>query len=216
VRTRAAEKDYHDLAYVLLHNRAGGPEAAAQASGIASSRPRSTTCAARSSRSASATGARATPARRPTRGRRHRSTLTPTTRSCGLMPLTPYCAAASAHVRAFRPTNRAMIDRCPKGSLERISLRPTRRRPSCRPAQDDRPLGRVGLHPGAQTGRPLAPHSARGRPVADRGSDAHRQAGNACYSRMLCYCILLLQPASTTPKQSIQRKNPLFLQGALR
>jgi hypothetical protein len=30
VRTRAATKDYHDLAYVLLHNRAGGPEQAAQ------------------------------------------------------------------------------------------------------------------------------------------------------------------------------------------
>jgi hypothetical protein len=30
VRTRAATKDYYDLAYVLLHNRAGGPERAAQ------------------------------------------------------------------------------------------------------------------------------------------------------------------------------------------
>lgn len=30
VRTRAATKDYYDLAYVLLHNRAGGPEQAAQ------------------------------------------------------------------------------------------------------------------------------------------------------------------------------------------
>lgn len=30
VRTRAAAKDYYDLAYVLLHNRAGGPEAAAR------------------------------------------------------------------------------------------------------------------------------------------------------------------------------------------
>lgn len=29
VRTRAATKDYYDLAYVLLHNRAGGPEGAA-------------------------------------------------------------------------------------------------------------------------------------------------------------------------------------------
>ncbi len=29
-RTRAATKDYYDLAYVLLHNRAGGPEQAAQ------------------------------------------------------------------------------------------------------------------------------------------------------------------------------------------
>lgn len=29
VRTRAATKDYYDLAYVLLHNRAGGPEEAA-------------------------------------------------------------------------------------------------------------------------------------------------------------------------------------------
>jgi hypothetical protein len=29
VRTRAAAKDYYDLAYVLLHNRAGGPEQAA-------------------------------------------------------------------------------------------------------------------------------------------------------------------------------------------
>jgi hypothetical protein len=28
VRTRAAEKDYYDLVYVLAHNRAGGPEAA--------------------------------------------------------------------------------------------------------------------------------------------------------------------------------------------
>jgi hypothetical protein len=30
VRTRAATKDYYDLVYVLLHNRAGGPEQAAQ------------------------------------------------------------------------------------------------------------------------------------------------------------------------------------------
>lgn len=30
VRTRAAIKDYYDLVYVLLHNRAGGPEQAAQ------------------------------------------------------------------------------------------------------------------------------------------------------------------------------------------
>jgi hypothetical protein len=30
VRTRAAAKDYYDLAYVLLHNRAGGPEPAAR------------------------------------------------------------------------------------------------------------------------------------------------------------------------------------------
>lgn len=30
VRTRGAAKDYYDLAYVLLHNRAGGPEPAAQ------------------------------------------------------------------------------------------------------------------------------------------------------------------------------------------
>jgi len=30
VRTRAATKDYYDLVYVLLHNRAGGPEPAAQ------------------------------------------------------------------------------------------------------------------------------------------------------------------------------------------
>jgi hypothetical protein len=30
VRTRGAEKDYYDLVYVLAHNRAGGPEAAAQ------------------------------------------------------------------------------------------------------------------------------------------------------------------------------------------
>jgi hypothetical protein len=30
VRTRAATKDYYDLAYVLLHNRAGGPEQAAR------------------------------------------------------------------------------------------------------------------------------------------------------------------------------------------
>jgi hypothetical protein len=30
VRTRGATKDYYDLAYVLLHNRAGGPEQAAQ------------------------------------------------------------------------------------------------------------------------------------------------------------------------------------------
>jgi hypothetical protein len=30
VRTRAAVKDYYDLAYVLLHNRAGGPEQAAR------------------------------------------------------------------------------------------------------------------------------------------------------------------------------------------
>ena len=30
VRTRAAAKDYYDLAYVLLHNRAGGPEQAAR------------------------------------------------------------------------------------------------------------------------------------------------------------------------------------------
>ena len=29
-RTRAATKDYYDLVYVLLHNRAGGPEQAAQ------------------------------------------------------------------------------------------------------------------------------------------------------------------------------------------
>ena len=29
-RTRAATKDYYDLAYVLLHNRAGGPEQAAR------------------------------------------------------------------------------------------------------------------------------------------------------------------------------------------
>lgn len=29
VRTRAAEKDYYDFAYVLIHNDAGGPEAAA-------------------------------------------------------------------------------------------------------------------------------------------------------------------------------------------
>jgi hypothetical protein len=29
-RTRAADKDYYDLPYVLLHNRAGGPAAAAQ------------------------------------------------------------------------------------------------------------------------------------------------------------------------------------------
>jgi hypothetical protein len=29
-RSRAATKDYYDLAYVLLHNRAGGPEQAAQ------------------------------------------------------------------------------------------------------------------------------------------------------------------------------------------
>ena len=29
VRTRAASKDYYDLVYVLLHNRAGGPEQAA-------------------------------------------------------------------------------------------------------------------------------------------------------------------------------------------
>jgi hypothetical protein len=28
-RTRGLEKDYYDFAYVLLHNRAGGPEAAA-------------------------------------------------------------------------------------------------------------------------------------------------------------------------------------------
>lgn len=31
VRNRAATKDYYDLAYVLLHNRAGGPEDAARA-----------------------------------------------------------------------------------------------------------------------------------------------------------------------------------------
>ncbi len=31
VRTRAADKDYYDFGYVLLHNRAGGPEAAARA-----------------------------------------------------------------------------------------------------------------------------------------------------------------------------------------
>jgi hypothetical protein len=31
LRSRAATKDYYDLAYVLLHNRAGGPEDAAQA-----------------------------------------------------------------------------------------------------------------------------------------------------------------------------------------
>lgn len=30
VRTRAATKDYYDFAYVLLHNRAGGPEQVAQ------------------------------------------------------------------------------------------------------------------------------------------------------------------------------------------
>ncbi len=30
VRTRGAEKDYYDLVYVLAHNRAGGPEAAAR------------------------------------------------------------------------------------------------------------------------------------------------------------------------------------------
>lgn len=30
VRTRGYEKDYYDLVYVLAHNRAGGPEAAAQ------------------------------------------------------------------------------------------------------------------------------------------------------------------------------------------
>jgi hypothetical protein len=30
VRTRAASKDYYDLVYVLLHNRAGGPEQAAR------------------------------------------------------------------------------------------------------------------------------------------------------------------------------------------
>ncbi|MDQ6776031.1 MAG: hypothetical protein M3071_07390 [Actinomycetota bacterium] len=30
LRTRAATKDYYDLVYVLLHNRAGGPEQAAQ------------------------------------------------------------------------------------------------------------------------------------------------------------------------------------------
>ncbi len=30
-RTRGADKDYYDLAYVLLHNRAGGPAAAAAA-----------------------------------------------------------------------------------------------------------------------------------------------------------------------------------------
>ena len=30
VRTRAATKDYYDFVYVLLHNRAGGPEAAAR------------------------------------------------------------------------------------------------------------------------------------------------------------------------------------------
>lgn len=30
VRTRGLEKDYYDLAYVLLHNRAGGPEEAAE------------------------------------------------------------------------------------------------------------------------------------------------------------------------------------------
>lgn len=30
-RTRAADKDYYDLAYVLLHNRAGGPQEAARA-----------------------------------------------------------------------------------------------------------------------------------------------------------------------------------------
>jgi hypothetical protein len=30
VRARGAEKDYYDLVYVLAHNRAGGPEAAAQ------------------------------------------------------------------------------------------------------------------------------------------------------------------------------------------
>ena len=30
VRTRGAAKDYYDFAYVLLHSRAGGPEAAAQ------------------------------------------------------------------------------------------------------------------------------------------------------------------------------------------
>ena len=30
VRTRAAAKDYYDLVYVLLHNRAGGPEQAAR------------------------------------------------------------------------------------------------------------------------------------------------------------------------------------------
>lgn len=29
-RTRAADKDYYDLVYVLLHNRAGGPEQAAR------------------------------------------------------------------------------------------------------------------------------------------------------------------------------------------
>jgi hypothetical protein len=29
-RTRAADKDYYDLIYVLLHNRAGGPEQAAE------------------------------------------------------------------------------------------------------------------------------------------------------------------------------------------
>jgi hypothetical protein len=29
VRTRGLEKDYYDFAYVLLYNRAGGPEAAA-------------------------------------------------------------------------------------------------------------------------------------------------------------------------------------------
>jgi hypothetical protein len=28
-RTRAADKDYYDFAYVLMHNRAGGPEQAA-------------------------------------------------------------------------------------------------------------------------------------------------------------------------------------------
>ena len=31
LRSRAATKDYYDLAYVLLDNRAGGPEDAAQA-----------------------------------------------------------------------------------------------------------------------------------------------------------------------------------------
>ncbi len=65
-RTRGADKDYYDLAYVLLHNHAGGPAAAAAVVNASSSR-RSPECPRRSSNwvSASATIARTAHERSP-------------------------------------------------------------------------------------------------------------------------------------------------------
>jgi hypothetical protein len=94
LRSRAATKDYYDLAYVLLHNRAGGPEAPPRPCATGRSQTPSGRSRAPFSRSANATATHPTSDHELTPSRPSRSIRRLTNQSCVQTLWTP-CNASS-------------------------------------------------------------------------------------------------------------------------